>query len=156
MIIYAAPPIFLQLLLPLFSLILMASYFKEFVIVWIGVIMLANMAVLSLPCFKKKLYCDIQYLYDSKDENRKRWEKESDEIFYTAILTSWISPCTVWSNNNKFKSNFLFINSLITFNAHLLFGWFIPIISEFKWGQSKFEFPTIIQCFENQENISLR
>ena len=156
MIIYAALPILIQLLFPLFSLILITSYLQEYVIFCIGIIMLANMIVLNLKCLKNKLYCGIQYLYDCKNENRKRWKKESDEIFNTAILTSWISPCTVWSNNNKFQSVFLIVNSIVTFAVLFFNIYFVALLSYYRSNQSPVENPTIIQCYRNQENISLR
>ncbi len=157
MIIYAAPLITLQLLFPLFALILMASYFKEFVIVCIAIITIVNAAVLKSKCLKKKLYCDICKL--QRDTFKKRSKKEPESIFYTSIFTSWISPCTVWANNFKFKSYFLIVNSLTVLLGHSLGIVSISILTYFevlKLDLLQNENPPITHCFKNQDNVSLR
>ena len=159
MLIYVALPIFMQLLFPLFSLILMASYFKEYVIVCIAIIMLTNLVVLKSKCLNKKLYCDIWKLYSTVDENMKKGKKETDEIFNTAILTSWISPCTVWSNNTKFKSYFLIANSLTTLLGHAVGIASVFLMTHFEilsMDLSKLENLPITHCFRNFENVSAR
>ena len=156
MLIYAALPIFLQLLFPIFSLILMASYLKEYVLLSIGIIMLANFAVLKSKCLKEKLYCHVVDLYGMNADKMKEGLKEFDEIFNTAILTSWISPCTVWSNNFEFKSYFLIVNSLTTLLGHAVGIASVFILTHFGvllTDLAQSENPPVTHCFKGH-NIS--
>ncbi len=159
MIAFAAPLIALQLLFPMFSLILLASYFKEAVIVCIAIIILANLVVLKSKCLKQKLYCYIGVFYGLEDEEIKKGQKVSEEIFFTAILTSWISPSTLWSHNFKFKSYFLIVSSLTTLIAYavgIIFVFFFTYYEVFKLDLLQTENPPITHCFKNEENDSLR
>jgi hypothetical protein len=161
MIIFATLPITLQLLFPLFSLILMAAYFKEFVIACIAIITTLNLAVLT--CQSNQEY-HIKRLYASKDETKmkkmmKKGKQESEEIFLTAIFTSWISPCTVWSNNMKSKSYFLILNSLTTLLGHAVGIVSIFILSYFevfKMDPLQTKNQPITHCFMNPDSVSLR
>ncbi len=160
MIIFAALPITLQLLFPLFSLILMASYFKEFVIVCIAMIILANAAVLNSKCLKPKLYCDIRDLCCFNEKYLRKGQKESDEIFYTSIFTTWISPCTVWCHTVKFKSYFLIVNSLTTLLGHavgIIFVFILTYLDVLKMDPLQNETPPITHCFLlNEGNFTMR
>jgi hypothetical protein len=159
MIIYVAPLIALQLLFPLFSLILMASYFKGIVIVCIAIIILANAAVLNFEWLKKKCFCDISLLYGHFDHKMQRGQKESAEILNTAIVTSWISPCTVWSNNFKFKSYFLIVSSITALLGHAVGILSVFILTRFGYllvDLSLSENPPVTHCFRNQDKIFLR
>jgi hypothetical protein len=159
MIVLAAMPITLQLLFPLFSLILLASYFREFVIVFIAIVVSMNAAVLKLKCLTLKLYCPIRKLYGFDDEHIKFGQKESEQIFYTALFTSWISPCTVWSNNFTRKSYFLIVSSLTTLVGHALgitFLVFLTYFEVFKIDLAQTKSPPITHCFKRQENMSIR
>jgi hypothetical protein len=156
MIIFVAPLIAQQLLFPLFSLIMMAAYFKVFVIVAISIIMLANVAVLNSNCLKQKLYCKIGNLYSFNDQKIKNGKKESEEIFYTAILTSWLSPCTVWCHNFKFKSYFLIVNSLTTLLGHaagIISVFILTYFGVLKMDLLQTENPPITHCFIPQHNL---
>ena len=157
MIIYAALPISIQLLFPLFSLILMASYFRELVIVCVAIIILTNIAVLKTKCLKKKLYCNIDNIY--RYANMNTWQEESEEILHTALFTSWISPCTVWSNNFNSKSYFLIVNSLTTLIVHAFCLVSVFVLTYYKYlleDLSQFDNPPITHCFKRNENYSLR
>jgi len=55
MTLYVIPAITLQLLMPLFSLVIMAAYLKGFVLLAILAVVTANAIVLSVPCWKKRL-----------------------------------------------------------------------------------------------------
>jgi hypothetical protein len=47
-------------------------------------------------------------------------EEEKRNMFWTGILTSWVSPCTVWVNNLKSRSYFLLVSSFTTYFAHMI------------------------------------
>ena len=158
MIIFAALPITLQLLFPLFSLILMASYFKVYVTVCIAIIILANAAVLKSKCLKQKLECNISFLYKFSNDIYTKGKKESEEIFFTAILTSWVSPCTVWCSSLNLKSYFLIANSLTTLIGHAAGIASVFILTYFevlKMDPLQTGNPPITHCFMNQDNVPL-
>ena len=137
----------------------MASYMKEYAIVCIAIIMLANVAVLKSKCLRKNLFGNIGRLYDMNDENIKKGQKESEEIFSIAIFTSWVSPCTVWSNNFVFKSYFLIVNSLTTLLVHALGIVSVFLLTQYRillTDLSQFENPPITHCYRNIENNSIR
>ena len=148
MIIYAALPICFQLLFPLFSLILSASGGNGLVLAQIASIMLANFVVTKSMMTKSNFVIKDLYGHDNRD-NQKKGRKESDEIFNTAIFTSWISPCTVWSNNHRFKSNFLIVNSLTTLLGHALSIFCAVFLADLR-TLSQSENHPITLCYRNQ------
>jgi hypothetical protein len=151
-IIFIAPLIALQLLFPMFSIILMAAYIKEYAIVWITINILVTVAALHSNCcfafgtrvFERSLNGSSHYLSTK---------------YYIAIFTSWISPCTVWSNTHKFKSSFLIVSSLVSLTAHAVGILSIYLLTHFGYllrDLSQYENPPLTHCFRNHDNISLR
>jgi hypothetical protein len=154
MVSYAALFIIPQILFPFLSLVLMVAYIKGFVIIFIALIVFTNAIVLKLKCLKRHLSPDyITDLYN----NKKQGDEDSEEIFLTAIFTSWIAPCTVWSNNNTFKSYFLITSSLICLLGHALGIVSVYLLTYFGClltDVSQSESPPFTHCFEFQDNTT--
>ncbi len=154
MTIYVAPLIALQLLFPMFSLILMAAYLKEYAIVCITINILVTVAALHSNCcfaFGTRVF--------ERDPFRSKSSHYISPKYYIAIFTSWISPCTVWSNTFKFKSSFLIVSSLLSLTAHAVGILSIYLLTHFGYllrDLSQFENPPLTHCFRNHDNISLR
>jgi hypothetical protein len=159
MIIFAALPITLQLLFPLFSLILMAAYSKVYVTVCTAMIILANAFMLNCKCLKPKLYFGIWNLYSGSEENKFKKQKESEDIFYTAIFTSWILPCTVWANSFRSMSYFLIVNSLTTLLGHavgIIFVFILTYCEVLKMDPLETKNVPITHCFKKEDNFTMR
>jgi len=116
MTLVASLPNFFIITSSLFSYVIVAIYFKGFVLVPVLVICAANFIFLGKNIWGKKLRQEIiDFLYDKQ---KQYGTKESQLIFFNTILTSWISPCTVWFSNLRKKSKFLLISSLINAVVH--------------------------------------
>jgi hypothetical protein len=63
MIVLVLPAILLQLLLPLLSMVVTAAYFRQWVLVYVAVVIAANAAVIWSPCLKRFLFCDLKRIY---------------------------------------------------------------------------------------------
>ncbi len=48
----------------------------------------------------------------------KNATEEEDQVFLTAILTSWLTPCTVFESEGKSKTYTLLALSLTTFTVY--------------------------------------
>ena len=150
MILFALPFVILQILGLLFSLVILASYFKGLVLLQIGFIILANFIVLKFILFKGDPFTDVKSLYDKVYGIyvQERRSHESKSIFWTAILTSWISPCTVWANNLTLKSYFLLTSSLTTIAAQvicILCTYVFILFDQLDINSN----PPITHCFQN-------
>lgn len=163
MIIFAAPAITIQLLFPLFSLTLMASYFRAYVIVCIFVIMALVATSFGIAFIVLKIRRNVSHKEDmlndmykrGSQDLKKQGSQEYDNILITAILTSWIAPCTVWSNNSKEKSYFLLIISFMVIVGHSL-----GILSTYVYAHvgdlTNIKPPPIIRCNETiRYNLSI-
>ena len=110
------PAITLQNLGFLLSLIFVATYLKGYVILCVLLIISVNYLWLKSYYKCKPIPLDKSLYKQKKDdpaynESYDEAETEKNEKFWTAVLTSWIAPCTVWVNNLKFKSHFLIVSS---------------------------------------------
>jgi hypothetical protein len=155
MIVFAFPFVVLQILGLLLSLVILASYFKLMVLLQIGFIILANFIVLKYILFKGDPFAEVELFYDISYGIyvEERCTQESKSIFRTAILTSWISPCTVWANNLTRKSYFLLTSSTTTIFAHLiclLCTYVYILFDRFDVNSN----PPILHCFKNLTNAS--
>ena len=56
--------------------------------------MAANFVTLKLTCCRKRIFPKIERLYPGKVE---QIEADATVKFLTAVLTSWLAPCTGWS-----------------------------------------------------------
>ena len=150
MMAFVAPAVAIVLLYPLFSLLIMTSYFREYVIVSI-------LLLICLTGASIRLYFEIQerlkkqnsradvikklYKNDNQDLTTQG-EKEHDQIIVTAILTSWIAPCTLWNC----QSYFLLVLSSVT-----TFGHSLGILSSYLFAcfgdMTKTSHPPILHCF---------
>jgi len=138
---FVALPVTILIVGPLSSVVCMAAYFKENVIVCIIIISALIALVLKSPYLEDLLYDD-----DDLEEAYKSYELKQ----ITAIFTSWISPCTMWFSESKF----IFVSSLTN-----LFGHFVGIASILIFISTAAlplnDNPPITHCFKNENNISL-
>ena len=145
---YFLLPILLQFLMPLFSLIVMSAYLKGFVLIEILIVIVANALVLKLTFCKKRPLASLPKFFEKTFRQAKEDQKS---VFLTALLTSWIAPCTIWHDN----SFFLLASSLATFAVHSL-GLLVTYIFA---KHSKFlptDLPPRTHCFEPFENHTQR
>ena len=152
MTLYVLPAIMLQLSMPLFCLIVMAAYLKGFVLLAIVAVVSANAAVLSVPCWKKRLTSGTN-IYGSFIWSREAFvTEEKNSILLTAVMTSWIAPNTVWSSSIQLKSYFLLATSFTTF-----VGYAVALAATYSvaktFNASFEELPPVTHCFE-AENVS--
>jgi ankyrin repeat protein len=99
----------------------------------------------------------MKKIIDTFYNNQKEFgTKESNAIFFNAMFTSWVSPCTVWTNTFMEKSKFLMLSSSITLSVHLLNLINLFLISDLDM-LSSIENPPILHCFNSYKyfnNIS--
>ena len=161
-------PVMLQTGIFLSSWVFLAAYLKFYVVLCVVALMLINFAVLQTVIFKlgsknKLIDASLDGVPDEKRENECR------QIFFTAVLTSWISPLTVWSNNmtsnrkreqlehNRLSKYFLSITSITSSLTLLLiiltsYAWITP---DFVSSNANISSPTpLTYCFENVDNNS--
>jgi hypothetical protein len=77
----------------LYSLVIIATYAHGYVVVLIGTIVLLNLIILKCTYLRKthkKEIIDIFY-----NQQKEFGTKETHALFLYALLTSWVSPCTV-------------------------------------------------------------
>ncbi len=114
----AAPLNFLLLAGILYSLILISSYYHLCVLLVIGFSSVVHYFCLSAVYREKnQLTKIIDKLYDGKNEIGT---KETNNIFWMSVFTSWVAPCTVWANNKDIKTRFLLSSSAITIVVNML------------------------------------
>jgi hypothetical protein len=114
----AAPLNFLLLAGILYSLILISSYYHLFVLLVIGFSSVVHYFCLSAVYREKNQSTKIvEKLYDGKNEIGS---KETNNIFWMSVFTSWVAPCTVWANNKDIKTRFLLLSSAITIAVNML------------------------------------
>ena len=160
---FAALPMLYLLAGPLFVLVILTAYFRWWVLVHIIGIIVINFLVLKCPKLEDILYPDVAKMYGNYSKylqtfvidkaHRDLAEAESDFIFYTAIFTSWLSPCTVWAHNLTCKSYFLLVSSLTTLIGHgvgLMFIYVLLLNSDL----SDYANPPITHCFPTLKSFS--
>jgi ankyrin repeat protein len=123
--IFIAIPICIQNAIYLSAWIFLTAYIKAHVFWCICIVIFMNFV--TIQTFVFRLNSSEKY-FDAMLNGVQEGQRESEprKIFYTAILTSWISPNTVWANNKPIeimkkrlgKSNkskyFLLISNVIT------------------------------------------
>jgi len=147
--------ILLQITGPLFSLVLLASYFKGYVILFVVFVIAANFIVLNF-IFDKGNQETLRKLYEyernlSPAREKEKLMQDSKTTLITAILTSWVTTCTVWSNNFINKSYFLLLSSFTSTVAFMICLSCIYIYTAFEEISSKSLAP-ITHCFLKLEN----
>jgi ankyrin repeat protein len=113
-----ALPIIFLLSGNLYSLILISSYYQLFVLLVIGLSSFVHYICLK-AVYRKKTNLDeiIEKLYK---KNKNFGTKETNNIFWMSVFTSWVAPCTVWANNKSIKTRFLLLSSFITIAVNML------------------------------------
>jgi hypothetical protein len=81
------------------------------------------------------------------------FKSDSTKIFLVAIITSWVSTTTVWTNNFLKRSNFLLVSGMASSLAHMVC--IVAIYCVIIYGQPlTFENAPISHCFKRQVSIS--
>jgi hypothetical protein len=140
------------LLLPgfLLSLIIVASYIQAFILLALLSVTLFNFVLLKLRYFKKDDQKSLtEGFYSNDEENGK---KESEFVFQTAVLTSWVSPCSVWANNFQKKTNFILLSSTITIATYVVFICAIVLAENQESFHPTHNHP-ITRCFRNADSF---
>ena len=138
---------------PLCNLVLMSSYYQEAVVIFISLNIVSHL--FNATSFKQELLDYVKILYghtNSKYLEKQKEENELgkvhlDEMIIRAIFTSWISPCTVMSNNDVHKSKFLIVSGRTSFIGHL-FGLISVIFFALYADLSQQQNPPITHCFK--------
>jgi len=131
----------------LYSYTIMAIYFQQFVVFMMLMTIIVQTLTLKFLYFKKedqkKIY---KLLYNNQNIYGKR---ESQAIFFRAILTAWISPCTVWIPNTYF----LLISSGVNELVHLLCMLFTICLGNFTTMFLNLS-PSILNCLPAYQNYN--
>jgi hypothetical protein len=93
----------LQIIGSVATLVLSAAYLREVVIALIVFHVVAQFIVLKFFLLKGNPILD-----------------NNNSVFWTAVFTAWMSPCTVWENNLITKSYFLLVSSSTSILIHSL------------------------------------
>ncbi len=101
LIAFVFPLVMLQITGSAASLVLSAAYLKEVVIALIVFHIVAQFIILTCVLLKGRPISDNQ-----------------TNVFWTAVFTAWMSPCTVWENNLISKSYFLLVSSSTSIIIH--------------------------------------
>jgi ankyrin repeat protein len=164
-ILIVAPFIVLQNFGILCCWVFIAAYLQGWILICIPVAMLSVYIFLQVFIFK----CNLSTQIDSGfcDIPINILEKEGLNCFRTAILTSWVSPCSVWSNNQQSKSyytfrkreyssqKFLFVSSCGCIFANCICIAAIYVyLSVYNLLELELSLP-ITHCKESAENISM-
>ena len=148
------PFITMQVVANLVTLSIAAAYFKSYSLFCGLITVILNLVALTAYFkWKKELRVSQSVYVKSKQDpvyldSLKHARIESQNMFLTAVLTSWISPCTVWTNNFKKKSKFLLISSLCNFlsNTLCLVSLYVYLYSS---PQESLNLPMTF-CFQNE------
>ncbi len=138
-------------------MVLLAAYFKAAVTFFIAIIILVQIFANWFLYISGPQYLNLQKLYKTKDnttyfQDEELQLQESRSILITAVLTSWITTGTVWSNNFSYQSFFLITSSVISFIIHTLSLSSIYIYTNFE-ELSLISLAPITHCFLREENI---
>ncbi len=151
MIVFVAFPVMLLIAGPLATLVCMAAYFKEKVIVYIMLIIALNASVhkhwRSIPY---SAYASHEFQYSTRDRE-KAIKEDTEALLNTAIFTSWISP----SSQGYSRSKFQHLSSIINLIGYITgIATIIIFISLAELPLS--DNPPITHCLKNENNISLK
>ena len=147
----------MQIVANLVTLTIAAAYFKSYSLFCGLITILLNLVALTAYFkWKKELRVSQSVYVKSKQDpvyvdSLKQARIESQNMFLTAVLTSWISPCTVWTNNFKKKSKFLLISSLCNFlsNVLCLVSLYVYLYSG-PQGSLTYDYLPMTFCFQNE------
>ena len=119
------PAIVVQNLGCVLSLIYVATYLKAYVIPCVLLIILVNYISLKSYYKCKPIPLDKSMYKQNKEEPAYSQlfmlaETEKNEKFMTAVLTSWMSPCTAWVNKLDYKSYFMLVSSAARLETNIL------------------------------------
>jgi ankyrin repeat protein len=135
----------------LYSLVMMATYAQGYVVVLIGTIVLLNLIILKYT-YLRKTHMD-KIINNFYNKQKEFGTKEIHTMFLNALVTSWVSPCTVWTSNFLYNSKFLIVSSSITLSVHT-----INLINLYLIADSdiikQIENPPILHCFNSHKNTS--
>lgn len=113
MIFSVLPLQFFYLLGPALSLCLLATYYKLYTLVVIVAAMAIHGLFSYVVFFTKSQKADVcKYIFQNQQEISR---SETFHTFYICVLTSWISPSTVWTNNSVLNSRMLLSSAFISF-----------------------------------------
>ena len=155
MMTFVAPLVILLLAGPLYTLVVMSIYLKEYILIYICIILFSNSVVL-----KKWMSNDTQKsmdLYTLRENtpistcDQERSHQESLMIYMTAICTSWIAPCCVWSNNFTYKTHFLLALGITTCVCHIIGLCFLPFLLEENELFTPTNAASTLLCFQNND-----
>ena len=144
----------LLLIGPIYSLVITTAYLRGWVTVGILFIIVCHSVVTKLPCLEEKLFPLSALLYTTYPTYTFSTNGETQEIndsrlvLFIANVTSWIAPCTVWTNTLRRRSPFLVLSSTICALGHffLLSSVFaFSFYAEF----SPVDNPPILHCFKD-------
>jgi hypothetical protein len=135
----------------LYSLVFVAIYIQGYILLTITSVIGLNGFILFFKYFQKNNRVELRKVFYPTDEQQGK--KESGFVFFTAVLTSWISPCSIWANTFGQKTCFLLISS-----STCIAVYFINIITIGIFEQLEYiiptENPTIIQCFHEIDKFN--
>lgn len=150
MVILVLPFNILLLLGLLSSLVLTASYLHVFVVLQIAIVVILNGAILKVLYFRRKNEV-VQVFYSNLKEMGAR---ESSQIFFRAVLTSWISPCAVWANNGLLRTKFLLHSAWITLTVNIC-----CLATLYAFGNIKgllfYDNPPILHCMADTSHFTV-
>jgi ankyrin repeat protein len=132
----------------LYSLIFVASYTQGYILLTIAIVTVLNGLILYPKYFKKDQRKALRGIFYPKDE--KLGKKESGFVFFTAVLTSWISPSSIWANTFEKKKWFLMVSSSICITVYGLNIIVIGITEQLAFIQPT-DNPPITRCFQASE-----
>ena len=108
---------------PLITLILIATYFRGYIFIYVLVIIGINFAVIKsffMTAKCKEAMVKLFHHYKIYRVNAVAINKAINFIFLATIFTSWVSPSAVWLNNFETKSYLLIVLSALTMLCHSL------------------------------------
>jgi ankyrin repeat protein len=135
----------------LYSLVFVATYIQGYILLTITSVIGLNGFILFIKYFQKNKREELRRFFYPTDAQQGK--KESGFVFFTAVLTSWISSCSVWANTFGQETWFLFLSSstsiavyvihIITIGISEKLGFLIPT-----------ENPPITRCFNELQKYN--
>jgi ankyrin repeat protein len=128
----------------LYSLVFVATYIQGYILLTISSVIVLNGFILFFKYFQKKKREVLRKVFYPTDEQQGK--KESGFVFFTAVLTSWIAPCSIWANILGQKTWFLLISS-----SSCIVVYFVNIITIGVFEKLEYIIPTenppVTRCF---------
>ncbi len=134
MVLFVFPFAFFLIAGPLYTLILFASYVKfGIMLVIIILTILASSLVSKCLISRQSYFGKEEFSYKQRENAQTSHEckeitaRQQTGILIITALTSWITPCIVWTNNFVAKSYFLVSSSTTSILAHTFWLSFVYI-----------------------------